>query len=74
MFTAETIFNLFEHPSPLKFDYIQTDPVLCDFINALKGKEIEKMEEGDKKSEGLKLRLNFFDMIKRILSYVAIDI
>ncbi|CAK5030112.1 unnamed protein product [Meloidogyne enterolobii] len=51
MFTAETIFNLFEHPSPLKFDYIQTDPVLCDFINALKGNEIEKMEEGDKKSE-----------------------
>ncbi|CAK5084116.1 unnamed protein product [Meloidogyne enterolobii] len=51
MFTAETIFNLFEHPSPLKFDYIQTDPVLCDFINALKGREIEKMEEGDKELE-----------------------
>uniref|UniRef100_A0A915LID7 Telomere length regulation protein conserved domain-containing protein n=1 Tax=Meloidogyne javanica TaxID=6303 RepID=A0A915LID7_MELJA len=51
MFTAETIFNLFEHPSPLKFDYIRTDPILCDFTNALKGKENEKMEEGDKKSE-----------------------
>ncbi|KAL7072674.1 hypothetical protein ACQ4LE_007870 [Meloidogyne hapla] len=49
MFTAQTIFTLFEHPSPLKFDYIETDPVLCDFINALKDEEIDKDKKEDQK-------------------------